>query len=78
MIFLCRDRIKGKYRYDVALARQCAGLDRAAWSYWWLSVFYGPLGQFGKPKPARGGAAGGPAAPAAPAVRGPVIREVPN
>jgi len=39
-------------------------------------VFYGPLGQFGKPKPAP--AVQQPAAPASPAPRGPVIREVPN
>jgi hypothetical protein len=40
------------------------------------SVFYGPLGQFGKPKPAT--AVQQPAAPAAPVVKGPVIKEVPN
>ena len=43
------------------------------------SVFYGPLGQFGKPRPAEAvqqPTQGAPAAPAAP--RGPVIREVPN
>jgi hypothetical protein len=41
------------------------------------AVFYGPLGQFGKPKPAT--AVQQPAAaPAAPAPKGPVIREVPN
>jgi hypothetical protein len=40
------------------------------------SVFYGPLGQFGKPKPAVVQPA--QPAPAAPAVRGPVIKEVPN
>jgi energy-converting hydrogenase Eha subunit F len=41
------------------------------------SVFYGPLGQFGKPKPAQ---AVQPSAttPAAPVPRGPVIKEVPN
>jgi hypothetical protein len=41
------------------------------------AVFYGPLGQFGKPKQP---AAVAPAqtAPAAPAVKGPVIKEVPN
>lgn len=41
------------------------------------AVFYGPLGQFGKPKPA---VVQQPeqAAPAAPPVRGPVIKEVPN
>jgi hypothetical protein len=41
------------------------------------AVFYGPLGQFGKPQPAQTQAAQ-PAQPAAPAVRGPVIKEVPN
>jgi hypothetical protein len=41
------------------------------------AVYYGPLGQLGKPpKPAVAQPA--PAAPAAPAPRGPVIREVPN
>lgn len=40
------------------------------------AVYYGPLGQFGKPKPAP--AVQQPAAPASPAPRGPVIREVPN
>ena len=41
------------------------------------AVFYGPLGQFGKPKPA---AVSQPAqsAPPPPAVKGPVIKEVPN
>ena len=44
------------------------------------AVFYGPLGQFGKPQPAQTQTAqpAQPAAPAAPAVRGPVIKEVPN
>jgi hypothetical protein len=42
------------------------------------SVFYGPLGQFGKPRPAQAVQPGAPAVPAAPAVKGPVIREVPN
>ncbi len=43
------------------------------------SVFYGPLGQFGKPKPAEAVQQPTQAAPAAPAApRGPVIREVPN
>jgi hypothetical protein len=42
------------------------------------SVFYGPLGQFGKPKPATAVQQPTQAAPAAPAVRGPVIKEVPN
>jgi hypothetical protein len=41
------------------------------------SVYYGPLGQFGKPKPAAVVQPAQPA-PAAPAVKGPVIREVPN
>lgn len=44
------------------------------------AVFYGPLGQFGKPK--QPAAVTQPAqtstAPAAPAVKGPVIKEVPN
>jgi hypothetical protein len=41
------------------------------------AVFYGPLGQFGKPK--QPATAAQPAQPApAPAVKGPVIREVPN
>jgi hypothetical protein len=41
------------------------------------SVFYGPLGQFGKPRDAvQQPTQAAPAAPAAP--RGPVIREVPN
>jgi hypothetical protein len=41
------------------------------------AVFYGPLGQFGKPKQPT--TAAQPAQPApAPAVKGPVIREVPN
>lgn len=43
------------------------------------AVFYGPLGQFGKPQPAQTQVQPAqPAAPAAPAPRGPVIREVPN
>lgn len=42
------------------------------------SVFYGPLGQFGKPKPAQAVQPAAPAGPAVPAVKGPVIREVPN
>ncbi len=44
------------------------------------AVYYGPIGQFGKPpKPAPiAQPAAQPAAPAAPAPRGPVIREVPN
>jgi hypothetical protein len=41
------------------------------------AVFYGPLGQFGKPKPAT--AVQQPtAAPTPAAPKGPVIREVPN
>ncbi len=40
------------------------------------AVFYGPLGQFGKPKPAVVQPA--QPAPVAPAVKGPVIKEVPN
>lgn len=40
------------------------------------SVFYGPLGQFGKPKPATD--VEQPAQAAPPPVKGPVIREVPN
>jgi hypothetical protein len=43
------------------------------------AVFYGPLGQFGKPKqPAAVAPAQTAPAPAAPAVKGPVIKEVPN
>ena len=42
------------------------------------SVFYGPLGQFGKPKQPAAVAQPAQAAPAAPAVKGPVIKEVPN
>jgi hypothetical protein len=42
------------------------------------AVFYGPLGQFGKPKPAQTVQQPAQTAPAAPAVKGPVIREVPN
>lgn len=42
------------------------------------SVFYGPLGQFGRPQQPAQAAQPAPAAPAAPAVRGPVIKEVPN
>jgi len=41
------------------------------------AVFYGPLGQFGKPKPASV-AQPAQSAPAAPVPKGPVIREVPN
>jgi hypothetical protein len=42
------------------------------------AVYYGPIGQFGKPpKPAAVAQPAQPA-PAAPAPRGPVIREVPN
>jgi hypothetical protein len=44
------------------------------------AVYYGPIGQFGKPpKPAPvAQPTAQSAAPAAPAPRGPVIREVPN
>ncbi|WP_024519268.1 hypothetical protein [Bradyrhizobium sp. Tv2a-2] len=44
------------------------------------AVYYGPIGQFGKPpKPATlAQPEAQPAAPAAPVPRGPVIREVPN
>lgn len=42
------------------------------------SVFYGPLGQFGKPKAPQTVQPAPAAAPAAPAPRGPVIKEVPN
>ena len=45
------------------------------------AVYYGPIGQFGKPpKPAPVAQPAAQAAPAAaaPAPRGPVIREVPN
>jgi hypothetical protein len=40
------------------------------------AIYYGPIGQFGKPKapPAAAQAPGS----AAPAVKGPVIKEVPN
>jgi hypothetical protein len=42
------------------------------------AVYYGPIGQFGKPpKPAAIAQPAQPA-PAAPAPRGPVIRDVPN
>lgn len=42
------------------------------------SVYFGPLGQFGKPPPAPAAAPAAQSAPAAPVVKGPVIREVPN
>jgi hypothetical protein len=46
------------------------------------AIYYGPIGQFGKPaRPANNVQQPAPAlqpAPAAPAPRGPVIREVPN
>jgi len=43
------------------------------------AVYYGPIGQFGKPpKPAAAGQPAAQPAPAAPVPRGPVIREVPN
>jgi hypothetical protein len=41
------------------------------------AVIFGPIGQFGKPVQPAAVAQPAPA-PAAPAVRGPVIREVPN
>jgi hypothetical protein len=41
------------------------------------AVFYGPLGQFGKPKPATAVQQAAPAT-APPAPKGPVILEVPN
>ena len=41
------------------------------------AVFFGPLGQFGKPQ-APPTQTAQPAQPAAPPVKGPVIREVPN
>ena len=43
------------------------------------AVFYGPLGQFGKPKqPATVAQPAQTAPPPVPAVKGPVIKEVPN
>jgi hypothetical protein len=42
------------------------------------AVYYGPIGQFGKPMKPPVAAQPVQAAPAAPAPRGPVIREVPN
>ena len=43
------------------------------------AVYYGPIGQFGKPpKPAAVAQPAAQPAPAAPVPRGPVIREVPN
>ena len=43
------------------------------------AVFYGPLGQFGKQKqPAAVAQPAQTAPPPAPAVKGPVIKEVPN
>jgi hypothetical protein len=42
------------------------------------AVFYGPLGQLGKPPSAKVVQPAQPAAPVAPAPRGPVIKEVPN
>jgi hypothetical protein len=41
------------------------------------AVFYGPLGQFGKPQQPTQAAQPAPT-PTAPAVKGPVIKEVPN
>jgi hypothetical protein len=43
------------------------------------AVYYGPIGQFGKPpKPAAIAQPAAQPGPAAPVPRGPVIREVPN
>ena len=42
------------------------------------AVFYGPLGQFGKPKQPAAVAPGQTAPAPTPAVKGPVIKEVPN
>jgi hypothetical protein len=42
------------------------------------AVYYGPIGQFGKPPKPAPIAQPAESAPAAPAPRGPVIREVPN
>jgi hypothetical protein len=42
------------------------------------AVYYGPLGQLGKPPKPAVAQQPASAAPAAPAVRGPVIRDVPN
>jgi hypothetical protein len=42
------------------------------------AVFYGPLGQFGKPKQPAAVAPAQTAPAPAPAVKGPVIKEVPN
>ena len=43
-----------------------------------IAFIYGPIGQFGKPKQTQKVEQPAAAPPAAPAVRGPVIREVPN
>jgi hypothetical protein len=44
-----------------------------------LAVVFGPIGQFGKPpKPANVEQPATTQAPATPALRGPVIRDVPN
>jgi len=44
-----------------------------------VAFAYGPIGQFGKPaRPARGEQPMAQPVPAQPAVRGPVVREVPN
>ena len=44
-----------------------------------VAFAYGPIGQFGKPvKPARLDQPAAQPMPAQPAVRGPVVREVPN
>jgi hypothetical protein len=42
------------------------------------AVYYGPLGQFGKPQPAAVAPSTQPTPQPTPTVRGPVIREVPN
>jgi hypothetical protein len=42
------------------------------------AVYYGPLGQSGKPQPAAVAPAAQPTPEPTPAVKGPVIREVPN
>jgi hypothetical protein len=42
------------------------------------AVYYGPLGQFGKPQPAAVAPVSQPTPEPTPAVKGPVIREVPN
>jgi hypothetical protein len=42
------------------------------------AVYYGPLGQFGKPQAATVAPAAQPTPEPTPTVKGPVIREVPN